>query len=206
MPDIPRAAEGRANVLGLVLWNDQPVIKSAVWLCKGEKYSSVECIERQSVNTDRNGYFVFINVIPGTYNIRINSFGLNWWQYLESQTILADQNVILHPWNVYKLDLHVTNPGNGKTISEAVPTFKWDAYPQATYYQVSLYDEKGKWAAQNEIVYGNEFTPAQPLVACKYFWYVEAFNSKGTLISHSAPPNSRSAVMEFNVVNVPGIC
>jgi hypothetical protein len=121
------------------------------------------------------------------------------------QTVSADEDLILGPWSIYRLDLRVIYPENGKAISEAYPTFRWDAYPDAAYYRISIFDEKNKVVA-DERVNGIEFTPVQPLVVCRYTWYVEAYNSGGTIISHNAPPDKRSAFMEFSVIDVPLNC
>ena len=210
LPAVSPAAEGRSNVIGLVLWNDRPVAKTAVWLCKD--WLPVEgCVGRQSANTDRNGYYVFYNVPPDKYIIAMNSFSTIWYIFYfdaggnREQNVSADEDLILDPWSIYKLDLRVTHPENGKVISEARPTFKWNTYPDAAYYQIFIFDEKNR-AVADERVSGNEYTPELPLVTCGYTWYVEAYNSRGTVISLSAPPNKQSAFMGFSVIDVPGNC
>ena len=206
LPEITPAAEGKGNVIGLVLWNDQPVPKAAVWLC--EKFEGA-CIGtyQYRANTDQNGYYVFKNVTPGKYLVAINSFSTGWFIFYfdasgsREQNVSAGENLILDPWSIWKYDLRATTPKIDKILAEAMPTFKWDAYPDAAYYQISIYDINFNAILANQRVDGIEFIPTQPLVTCRFYWDVEAFNAQGNRIASTKPGS-----MYFYVIDVPGAC
>jgi len=210
LPEITPAAEGKGNVAGLVLWNNQPVPQAAVWLCEDFKGNCVGTYQYKT-NTDKNGYYVFKNVTPGEYLVAINSFSTGWFIfYFDSmgskmQEVSAGKDLILDPWNIWKVDLHPVSPQDGKDISEPHPTFTWDAYPDAAYYQFSIWDVNGNYVLENKRVDGNEFTLEEAtLVTCNYYWTLEAYNADKVRISVSKAP--RSTVMFFINHSVPGAC
>ena len=193
IPEITPPAEGYGNVIGLVLWNNQPVAKAAVWLC--HEFTYFGCNEYKT-NTDQNGYYVFTNITPGDYIVAINSFSSNWWLfYFDSngsklQNVSAGENIILNPWSIWKFDLNAIYPREGKAISDAHPTFKWDAYPDAAYYQFSIgqdshkIEDTYKRVRENIRVDGNEFTLENvTLTTCSYRWTVQAYNAEGIIIA-----------------------
>lgn len=206
LPEITPPAEGKGNVAGLVLWNDQPVPKAAVWLC--EKFQGA-CLGtyQYRANTDKNGYYVFKNVTPGKYLVAINSFSTGWFIFYfdasgsREQVVSAGENLLLDPWNIWKFNLHATTPSINKVLAEATPTFKWDAYPDAAYYQISIDDINFNPIVVEERVDGIEFIPVQPLVTCRFYWNVEAFNAQGVKIGSTNPGD-----LYFYVIDVPGKC
>jgi hypothetical protein len=112
---------------------------------------------------------------------------------------------------VWKLDLLLTDPGNGEVINETKPTFKWEPYPEAAYYKITISKHLHEDAPiYHEKVDGSEFTPTTPLENCKYLWYVEAYNAHDVVIAHAKPAGSPKwgyfAWHGFNVVNGPKPC
>lgn len=202
LPPMTPPAEGKGNVVGLVLWNDRPVPHAAVWLCEGVMLGCTGTYQYKT-NADHNGYFVFRNVTPGRYIVAINSFSSNWFMFYfasngtREQSVSAGKDLVLDPWSIWKMDLNASYPSNAKVISNASPTFKWDPYPNAAYYMVSLYIDTS--ADAQSIVHipqlkplqvkvkveGTEFTAEVPLSNCRYYWRVEAFNARGTKIAGS---------------------
>ena len=219
LPEITPAAEGKSNVAGLVLWNDQPVPKAAVWLCEGFEGGCVGRYQYRT-NTDRNGYYVFENVTPGKYVVAINSFSTAWFIfYFDSeenreQEVVAGKDLILDPWNIWKMDLTITYPSYRKAIAEEFPTFKWNAYPDAAYYKITLYYDADEtfngWdlhqLLDGERVDKNEYTPSEALTTCEYYWYVDAYNAQGTLIAQTKPPTAYMNEMYFINVDLPTKC
>jgi len=204
IPEITPPAEGKGNVVGLVLWNNQPVKKAAVWLC--HEFTSYGCNEYKA-NTDQNGYYVFTNISPGEYIVAINSFSSSWWIfYFDSngskmQKVSAGQNLILNPWSIWKFDLNVIYPRWGKAISEAHPTLKWDVYPDASYYLLSIYDEKYNAILENIRVDGNDFALEDvTLVTCNYYWILDAYTAEGIKIA------STPGEYYFISIDLPGTC
>lgn len=206
IPEITPPVEGKGNVAGLVLWNDQPVPKAAVWLCEGFS-GGCTGIYQYRTNTDANGYYVFKNVTPGKYLVAINSFSTGWFIFYfdadgsKEQEVSAGKNLVLDPWSIWKFNLSATTPRIDKVLAEAMPTFKWDAYPDAVYYQISIDDINFNPIVEEERVDGIEFIPAQPLVTCRFYWNVEAFNAQGVKIASTNPGD-----MYFYVIDVPGKC
>ena len=196
IPEITPPAEGYGNVIGLVLWNNQPVAKAAVWLC--HEFTYYGCNEYKT-NADQNGYYVFTNITPGEYIVAINSFSSDWWIfYFDSnnsklQKVSAGENLILDPWSIWKFDINAVYPkGDGKVISDAHPTFIWDVYPDAAYYQFYISQDsyrnmnfdKYKVILENIRVDGNEFLlEGVTLMNCSYSWAVEAYNAEGIKIA-----------------------
>jgi len=215
LPEITPAVEGKGNVAGLVLWNSQPVPQAAVWLCEDFKGNCVG-IYQYKTNTDKNGYFVFQNVTPGEYLVAINSFSTGWFMfYFDSagskmQKVSAGMDLILDPWNIWKIDLHTVAPKDGQVMSNAHPTFSWDPYPDAAYYLFSIYERvmvnnSLKDVLVDKRVDGNEFILEEiALKTCNYYWTVKAYNTNEVLIAQSK--SLRSTLIYLINADVPGTC
>jgi hypothetical protein len=210
LPEITPAVEGKGNLAGLVTWNNQPVTRAAVWLC--EKFEG-DCkgIYQYRTNTDQNGYYVFENVTPGKYIVAINSFSTGWFIFYfdsngsKEQQVVAGKDLILDPWSIWKFDLLPVTPKYGQVMSNAHPTFTWEPYPDAAYYEFSIYDDKSNTVLENERVDGNEYTLTDiALETCNYYWTVQAFNADGQLISQLKAP--RSTFMYIINADQPGTC
>lgn len=207
LPELPAAVEGKGNVVGLVLWNDQPVPKAAVWLCERFEGACLGQFQYRA-NTDQNGYYVFKNVTPGEYLVAVNSFSTGWFIFYfdangnKEQTVSAGENLVLQPLSIWKFNLRATIPTNGNTLSQEKPTFKWEAYPDAAYYQITIYDDLNfKPVLVDQRVDGIEFTPVDALVSCRFSWDVQAYNNQGVLIAVTVPGS-----MMFHNIDVPGNC
>ena len=206
LPEVTPAAEGKGNVIGLVTWNGQPVKQAAVWLC--EKFDGA-CLGtyQYRANTDKNGYYVFKNVIPGKYLVAINSFSTGWFIfYFDSngsreQVVSAGKDLILDPWNIWKFNFRIVSPRIGKTLSQATPTFTWEAYPDAAYYKFSLYDDQYDTVLEDKRVDNTEFTIEQSLVSCRYYWYVDVYSDQDIKIASSKPGD-----LFFYNIDLPGKC
>ena len=135
LPELTPAVEGKGNVIGLVLWNNQPVRKAAVWLC--EKFEGgCKGVYQYRVNTDENGYYVFKNVTPGKYLVAINSFSTSWFIFYFDATgnkelaVSAGQDLILDPWNIWKFDLQpVARPAQDQHLNKVGKTGRQDHDP-----------------------------------------------------------------------------
>ena len=204
LPEITPAVEGKGNVAGLVLWNNQPVPRAAVWLCERFEGDCLGNYQYRS-NTDQNGYYVFGNVTPGKYLVAINSFSSGWFIfYFDSdgnreQQVSEGQDLILDPWSIWKFDLRATTPKIDQVLADAMPTFKWESYPDAVSYHIYIYDINFN-AMQDHRVDSTEFTLTQPLITCRFYWDVEAYNAQGDIIA------AMSDYMYFYVIDVPGSC
>ncbi len=206
IPEITPPVEGKGNVVGLVLWNDQPVPQAAVWMCERFEGGCVG-IYQYKTNTDKNGYYLFKNVTPGKYIVAINSFSSGWFIFYfdakgsKDVNVSAGQNLVLEPWSIWKFNLRIVSPRIGKTLSQETPTFTWEAYPDAAYYQIYVYDINFNTVVDAQRVDGIEFTPDKPLVTCRFYWDVEAYNAQGLQIASTSPGD-----LFFHNIDVPGAC
>lgn len=180
-------------------------------MCEG--HDLYGCVGKQETSyANQNGYFVFLNVEPGNYTIMVEDPTSFWWLfYLDRrrssvQTVRADEILILDPWIIYRHDLHALAPRVGENVSQAKPHFKWQAYPDAAYYEISVYDAKNHWIVQNKRIESNDFTPEEPMVACEYHWYVEVFNANGVKISETRSVNTTTPHWYFSLINLPTSC
>jgi hypothetical protein len=210
IPEIPAAAEGKGTVVGLVLWNGQPVPQAAVWLCE-EFSGGCKGTFQYRANTDENGYYVFKNVTPGLYTVAINSFNSSWFIFYfdtggsREQNVSAGGNLILDPWNIWKIDLLAVSPRDGKDLAEAHPAFVWNSYPDAAYYLFTIYDDQFDVVLENKRVDGTEFILEEvTLVTCSYYWTVDAYNADDIKISELKAGGS--TVMKLIIHSVPGSC
>jgi hypothetical protein len=216
LPEITPAVEGKGNVVGLVLWNGQPVAKAAVWLC--EKFEGAcKGVYQYRANTDDNGYYIFKNVTPGKYLVAINSFSTSWFIFYfdtqgnRMQTVSAGENLILEPWNIWKLDLKPIAPKSQQVLSNPRPVFKWEAYPDADYYQIFIQQynphdlNSVPKIVANIRVDGTEFTPEEDFISCQYFWQVDAYNAQGIKISQMHP-DQYGGLMYFTNADLPTRC
>ena len=80
------------------------------------------------------------------------------------------------------------NPHAGSTISGQNVEFKWDAYPDAAYYKLTLTPDNHMSESRytNQRVDGNSFKATKTLEQGGYQWKVEAFNSSDKKLSESA--------------------
>jgi hypothetical protein len=191
IPDVETPVDGKGNLIGLVLWNDQPVPKAAVWLCEGFS-NGCTGINQYRANTDANGYYVFKNVTPGKYIVAVNSFSTGWFIFYISphgtreQTVTAGKDLILNPMYIWKFNMRNAFPKVEKVPSDVRPTFSWNAYEDAAYYQISLYDINFKTIVDARRVDGLTFTPTKDLINCRYYWDIEAFNADGIRIASTS--------------------
>lgn len=217
LPELTPAVEGKGNVIGLVLWNNQPVRKAAVWLC--EKFEGgCKGVYQYRVNTDENGYYVFKNVTPGKYLVAINSFSTSWFIFYFDATgnkelaVSAGQDLILDPWNIWKFDLQPVAPKFSAVLSNAHPVFKWEPYPDADHYHVFIYQynpfdlNSSHKVMVDTMVNESEFTPEESFISCQYYWQVEAFNEQGIKIAEIHPQNQYGEGMRFTNADLPTKC
>jgi formylglycine-generating enzyme required for sulfatase activity len=189
---------GKANAIGRVVWNNQPVIGTEVKLCD----SSSGCDEHPLITkTDDQGNFVFSDVTPAQYYVLVHSIDTDDWFYnkgfgfhlssfpysdANSFDLTANQTQVLDTLKIYKFDLKQIFPINEEKLSQGTPTLTWEAYPGAAYY--GIYFDFGEIYPSNNFgqkIVGTSFTFNSPLPNCSYEWKVEAFDVDGNIISAS---------------------
>ena|SRR5436190_3730821 len=193
-----KPASGTGNVQGKVLYNGKPVENIDVRLCETFSRFLSGCGGKiYTAKTDKDGDYVITNVPPKEYEaltVRIfdtdgyvfatTSFGISATKY----KVVADKTLFIDPTNLFKADLKLVNPHAGSTISGQNVEFKWDAYPDAAYYKLTLTPDNHMSESRytNQRVDGNSFKATKTLEQGGYQWKVEAFNSSDKKLSESA--------------------
>ena len=193
-----KPAPGTGNVQGKVLYNGQPVENIDVRLCeKFNRFLDGCSGQKYTAKTDKDGDYVITNVPPKEYEaltVRIfdtdgyvfatTSFGISATKY----NVEADKTLFVDPTNLFKADLKLTNPKAGSSVSADAVEFKWDAYPDAAYYKLTLTPDEHLSESRytNQRVDGTSFKATKALEKGSYRWKVEAFNSADKKLSESA--------------------
>jgi hypothetical protein len=193
-----KPAPGTGNVQGKVLYNGKPVENIDVRLCETFSRFLSGCGGKiYTAKTDKDGDYVITNVPPKEYEaitVRIfdtdgyvfatTSFGISATKY----NVVADKTLFVDPTNLFKADLKLVNPPAGSSISGQNVEFKWNAYPDAAYYKLTLTPDNHLSESRytNERVDGTSFKATKPLEQGGYQWKVEAFNAADKKLSESA--------------------
>ena len=193
-----KPAPGTGNVQGKVLYNGQPVENIDVRLCeKFNRFLDGCSGQKYTAKTDKDGDYVITNVPPKEYEaltVRIfdtdgyvfatTSFGISATKY----NVEAGKTLFVDPTNLFKADLKLTNPKAGSSVGGDAVEFKWDAYPDAAYYKLTLTPDEHLSESRytNQRVEGTSFKATKPLDKGSYRWKVEAFNSADKKLSESA--------------------
>lgn len=194
-PALFEPAAGTGNIQGKVLFNDKPAADIQVTL--NEKFSTIIGPSGKSytARTNKDGVFVVRNVPPKEYEgLTARVFDTPMVVFMQSgimsarkYKVEADKTLFVDPTNLFKSDLKVLAPKASATVKEAQPTFKWQAYPDAAYYKVSLYadDFKNSPGVYDQRVDGTSLQVAKPLQKDGYRIQVKAYNSQDHKIAES---------------------
>jgi hypothetical protein len=186
----PIPAPGKGNLTGQVRWNEIGTANTSMkictefsWFggCKGTIYSST---------TDADGIYLFKDIEPGEYALTLKAFETNNWLYMTTglmtermYTVKANQTTEVGVSDIYKSDLKALQPAEKAKVADARPVLSWEAYADATSYELWLNPDKGEAVASSEEMTANEYSPPRDLFNCEYTWKVEAFNKNGIKIS-----------------------
>ena len=204
--EVPPPAAGKSNAVGLVLWNGHPVVGADVRLCEDMGIISGCEGQQASTFTDDQGYYLFQDVEPGEYAVVVHAVDTDRWLYISSAlslgarkaTFATDQTLNLGVQQIYKFDLQQTSPSEDERVSQAMPSMKWDPYPEAAYYEIYVSPQSGDSISQQ--VQGTEYSFTNPALNCEYTWQVEAYNSDQVEIAE------HDGYSHFQVVNQPASC
>ncbi|HEY2962088.1 MAG TPA: carboxypeptidase-like regulatory domain-containing protein [Pyrinomonadaceae bacterium] len=194
-----KPAPGTGNVQGKVLYNGKPVENINVRLCETfSRFLSGCGGKTYTAKTDKDGDYVITNVPPKEYEaLTVRIFDTDGYVFATSgiagisatkYNVVADKTLFIDPTNLFKADLKLVNPTAGSTVSGQNLEFKWDAYPDAAYYKLTLTPDNHMSESRytNQRVDGNSFKATKALEQGGYRWKVEAFNSSDKKLSESA--------------------
>ncbi|MDQ3819460.1 MAG: hypothetical protein M3362_17530 [Acidobacteriota bacterium] len=191
---------GKGNVQGKVFYNEKPVEGVEVKLCeKFSQYISGCSGETFTTKTDANGEYLFKNVPPKIYEgLTVKVFNTPYYVFATSgivqsakYKIEADKTFFAPDTNLFKSDLKVQNPKAGSKIGGNNVEVKWDAYPDAAYYKMSIFADTSSGAETNydyinKRVDGLSYTLDKPLAPGSYTCKIEAYNGNDRKLAESS--------------------
>jgi hypothetical protein len=207
-PDIQPPKTGKGNVAGRILWNSKPAEGIEVTMCKEFNIFS-GCKGREyKETTDADGFFIIRDAEPGEYSLVVKVFKSDKYLYFTSgigitakkHTVTENETEKLGEQNIYKLDLKVTAPKSESVLKNSRPNITWDAYPEASYYKVTLRPENGDNVYFERKIEDTSLNTDVDLVDCKYTFKIEAYNSSDVKIAEANDD------LKFTVSNNKGSC
>jgi hypothetical protein len=202
-----KPAAGKGNVQGKAMYNDQPAVGVEVKLCKSFSQFVGGCSgETFKTKTDATGEYLIKDVPPGEYEgLTVQVFNTPYYVFATSgfvsaakYKIEADKTYFAPDTNLFKNDLKVTNPKAGSKVAPENIEIKWEAYPDAAYYKMSVNGDSSTGAETdydliNKRVDGTSYSTDKPLKPGSYSVKIEAYNANDRKLSQS------SSDMKFSV-------
>jgi hypothetical protein len=193
-----KPAPGKGNVQGKVFYNSKPVENIEVKLCETFNQYFGGCGGKTyTAKTDKDGDYVITDVEPKVYEGLLakvfetdsSIFATTGIAGISSNKyeIVADKTLFVSPTHLFKGDLKLVNPKAGAKVSAQGLELKWDAYPDATYYKLSIYPEESSVTSPyiNERIDGTSFPLDKPLEKGTYRWQVNAYNRDDRKLAES---------------------
>ena len=194
-----KPAPGTGNVQGKVLYNGKPVENIEVKLCETFSRFLSGCGGKiYTARTDKDGDYVITNVPPKEYEgLTVRVFDTDSYVFATTgfggisatkYNVVADKTLFVDPTHLFKGDLNVVNPKSGSVVSGQDLEFKWDAYPDAKYYKLTVTPDEHLSESRytNQRVDGTSFKATKPLDKGSYRWKVEAFNAQNRKLSETS--------------------
>ena len=193
-----KPAAGKGNVQGKVLFNDQPVEGIDVKIC--ENFSTimgVKCDGKTlATKTGADGVFVLADLEPMTYGgLTAKVFKTAYFVYpqqgimtAQKFAVVADKTIFADDIHLFKDDVKITNPKAGAKVAAQNLELKWDAYPDAAYYKISVFADAGGGMppVSNERVDDPTYAVTEPLTNGKYRLQVVAYNQNDRKLAESS--------------------
>ena len=191
-----KPAPGTGNVQGKVMYNGKPVANIEVKLC--EKFSQYigGCSGKiYTARSDDAGDYVVTNVEPKVYEgLTVRVFDTDSYVFATTGVagvsaskyeVAADKTLFVRPTHLFKGDLKTLNPKAGAKVSGQNLELKWEPYPDAAYYKISLYPEEMSVSSPyiGQRVEGSSFVLDKPMPKGAYRWKIEAFNGSDQKLS-----------------------
>src|SRR5688572_30317187 len=186
-----KPAAGKGHVQGKAMFNDQPAVGVEVKLCKTFSRFIGGCSgETFTTKTDDAGEYLIKNVPPGMYEgLTVKVFDTPYYVFATSgyisaakYNIEADKTYFAPDSNLFKNDVKVMTPKAGSTVAPDGIAVKWDAYPDAEYYKLSINADSSSGAETvydfiNKRVDDPAFTLDKPLKPGSYTVRIDVFNA-----------------------------
>ncbi|HEX8146207.1 MAG TPA: carboxypeptidase-like regulatory domain-containing protein [Pyrinomonadaceae bacterium] len=194
-----KPAPGTGNVQGKVLYNGKPVGGIEATLCeKFNRFGGGCSGQTYTAKSDAEGVYVITNVPPMTYEgLTVSVFDTD--SYIFATTgiaglssakyeVAADKTLFVRPTHLFKSDLKLLNPKAGSKVSAQGLELKWQEYPDAAYYKLSLYPSEASVTSPyiGHRVEATSFPADKPLPKGEYRIQVEAYNGSDQKLAESA--------------------
>lgn len=194
-----KPAPGTGNVQGKVLYNGKPAAGIEVKLCEKFNQFFGGCSGKSyTAKSDAEGDYVVTNVTPATYEgLMARVFDTD--SYIFATTGLAglssakyevagDKTLFVRPTHLFKSDLKLLNPKAGSKVSAGGLELKWQEYPDAAYYKLSLYPSDSSVTSPyiGQRVEAATFLADKPLPKGEYRVQLEAYNDSDQKLAESA--------------------
>ena len=193
-------AAGKGNVQGKAFFNEQPAAGVEVKLCKTFNQFFGGCSgETFTAKTDAGGEYLIKNVSPGIYEgLTVRVFNTPYYVFATSgivsaakYNIEADKTYFAPDTNLFKNDLKLQSPKAGSKVGPDSLEVKWDAYPDAAYYKLSIYADTATGAEPPYDYIGRRVDDVsivldKPLKPGAYTAKVEAYNPNDKKLAQSA--------------------
>jgi len=193
-----KPAPGTGNVQGKVFYNSKPAANIEVKLCESFNRFLGGCTGKTyTAKTDQDGDYVITNIPPKSYEALLARVfdtdssifatsgiaGISAAKY----EVTADKTLFVKTTHLFKSDLKLLSPKAAEKISTDTPELKWESYPDAAYYKLSVHanDHLVESPYVNKRVDGTSLSVDKPLQKGTYRWKVEAYNSDDRKLSES---------------------
>lgn len=208
---IPRAenqTKGTASIRGTVIFKGKPAAGVTVLLCgyvNGLPLSGSKCEPSYGKTvTDESGAYSFtdLKVNNDTANEDFKFYtpvavadgdppAYYYWQKVNSMTSDSvapkpDEAYEFKPIDLPKRSVRLLAPAQDEKISEQRPSLRWEEYPGATQYEVTIKNRYGKPRSISVDGTTPGSRPAADLTPGLYEWSVAAFDNKSEKLSESA--------------------
>jgi hypothetical protein len=194
-----KPAAGKANVQGRAFFNGQPAAGVEVKLCQTfSRFLSGCGGKTYTTKTDAAGEYLIKDVEPGVYEgLTVRVFDTPYYVFATSGFVNAakyrveeGETYFAPDTNLFKQDLKLQSPKAGSKTGPTGIEAKWEAYPDAAYYKLSIYADTNSGAKPEydfigRRVDGTSFALDKPLTPGTYTARVEAYNGNDVKLSQS---------------------
>lgn len=194
-----KPAPGTGNVQGKVMYNGKPVEGIEATLCeKFNRFAGGCSGKTYTAKSDAAGEYVITNVPPMTYEgLTVRVFDTDSYVFATTglvglssakYEVAADKTLFVRPSHLFKSDLRLLNPKAGSKVSAGGLELKWQEYPDAAYYKLSLYPSDSSVTSPyiGQRVEATTFPADKPLPKGEYRIQLEAYNDSDQKLAESA--------------------
>ena len=190
---------GTGNVQGKVLYNGKPAVGIEVKLCEKFNQFFGGCSGKSfKAKSGADGEYVITGVEPKTYeSLMARVFDTDTYVFATTgiaglssakYEVAADKTLFVRPTSLFKTDLKLLSPKAGSKVSAQGLELKWQEYPDAAYYKLSLYPTDASVTSPyiGQRVEATTFPADKPLPKGEYRIQLDAYNDSDQKLAESA--------------------